>query len=96
MVFLSAATIHILVNFQLHGSLTVNALADHPDTNRFIPQFPLHEGRRKGVHRSSGIQLLTGIKGNKMRSFFNRTRIGPDDLTLVISDQEGQVFFQVL
>lgn len=79
-----AAAIHITVNLQLHGTLAVGAFRVDPDDHLLLPQPPLHEGRRKSVHRSSGIQPLPRAKGDPVRGLFNGHRVGPDDLPLLV------------
>ncbi len=50
-----AAAIHCAVDLHLHGSFTVGAFRFNLNAHLFLPQMPLHEGRRESVHRSGGV-----------------------------------------
>jgi hypothetical protein len=95
-IYVWTAAMHIVVNLQLHRFLTVGTFRLDPNGQRLLPQSPLHEGRRKSVHRSGGVELLPGAEGNPVGGFFNGHRISPDDLAQFVPVQEGQVFFQIL
>ena len=90
-----AAAIHVTVNLQLHGTLAVDAFRVDPNDHLLLPQPPLHEGRRKSVHRSGGVQLFTRIEGDPVRGFFHSHRVSPDDTSLFVPNQKSQVFFQI-
>jgi hypothetical protein len=79
-----ALTIHLLIDFQIHRFPAVGACRFHPNSHRFLPQAPLHEGRCKSIDCSGGVQLFPGGKGYAVGGFFNRHRIGPDDLPLFV------------
>lgn len=53
---------------------------------RFLSEMPLHEGRRDGVNRSSGVDLFAGAEGDTMRCVIGRYRIGPGDGSLVVAE----------
>ena len=90
-----AAAIHVTVNLQLHGTFAVGAFRVDPNDHLLLPQPPLHEGRRKSVHRSSGIQPLSRVEGNTVRGLFHGHRVSPDNLPPLVPVEEGQVFFQI-
>jgi len=69
--------VHIAVDFNLHGLLTMSALRLYDNAERFPAQAPLHEGRGKCIHRSGGINLLTGIEGDPVGRLLPGYRIGP-------------------
>ena len=93
--FLTTA-LHITIYHKLHGPLTVGAFSGNGNVHLFISQAPLHEGRCESIYRSSGIQLLSRSKGDGVRGFLCGHRICPDDVSLAVFDQEGQVLFQLL
>jgi hypothetical protein len=91
-----ATAVHITVDLQQHGAFAVRAFRFNLNSHVLLSQPPLHEGRCKRVCCSSGIQPLSRIKTDSVRGFFNRHRISPDDLPLLIPVQESQVFFQIV
>ncbi len=90
-----ATAIHIAVDLQLHRTFAVGAFRVNPNDYLFLPQLPLHEGRRERVHRSSGIQPLPRFEDDSVRGFFHGHRVGPDDLPLLVPAKKGQVFLQL-
>ena len=63
---------------------------------RFFSQAPLHEGRGNGIDRSGGINAVAAAKRQLVRCFISADRIGPEDLTFVIANQEKKVFLQII
>lgn len=57
----------------------------------FFPKFPLHEGCRNRVDRSSCVDLLPGAKSYVMGRLVHSHRIRPGDSTLWAAEQEGHI-----
>ena len=66
------------------------------ETQVFLPELPLHEGRRDRVDRSGGVELFPRAESDLVGRLFHRDRVSPGHLALLIAEQEGQAVFQFL
>ena len=94
--FLLHAELQLAVDHDFHGLSAMNAFSIDDNRNVFLPQSPLHEGRRKRVNSSGRVQLFAGVKGHVMRRFINSYRVGPNNFSLVVSEQKCHMLLQVV
>ena len=66
------------------------------DGKRFLPQAPLHEGRGNGIDRSGGVDFFAAAECQTVRRLVSRNRIGPENLTFAIANQEKKIFLQIV
>ena len=95
-IFLVDLVFHFAVHHDLYRLITVRADRIDCYADRFFSQVPLHEGRGNGIDRSGGINFFAAAERQLMRCFVSANRIGPEDLTFVISYQKKKIFLQII
>ena len=95
-IFLVNLVVHFAVYHDLYRLITMRADRIYCYAERFFLQAPLHEGRGNGIHRSGGINFFAAAERQLMRCFVSADRIGPEDLTFVIANQEKKIFLQII
>ena len=87
---------HVAAEGELHRTGTVAARGLKGYRERFLPQLPLHEGRREGVLRSSRVELFARAESQAMRRRLHRDGIGPGDCAMLVPNQEEELLLQLL
>ncbi len=84
--------VHFAIYHDLDRLTTVCANRIYRNSEWLFSQAPLHEGRGNGIDRSGGVYVFAAAKRQLMRRLVSGNRVGPQDLTFVISNQEKKVF----
>jgi len=84
------------VHLEAHGAPAVRAGGRDLDFQLLISEAPLHEGRNKGVLRSSTEDALAGAEAQAMRCAVGGHREGPGDGPGGVAHQEEEMLLQVV
>ena len=87
--------LQIAVNLHRDGLAAVCAAGEQRTDYFFLPELPLHEGRRDRVDPSGRVNLFPGVDGDAVRGRLDRHRVGPGHLAALVAEEEGHMLFQL-